>query len=76
MPSAMPRPIQATIHTTALRHNLSQARQAAPDAQAWAVVKANAYGLGADRVAPALQAAARGLQGVRLLESSAFPQRL
>ena len=42
----MPRPIQATIHVPALRHNLARARQNAPDAKVWAVVKANAYGHG------------------------------
>jgi alanine racemase len=46
----MPRPIQATIHPEALRHNLERARQAAPDARLWAVVKANAYGHGIERV--------------------------
>ena len=46
----MPRPIQATIHTESLRHNLAQIRQSAPDARIWAVVKANAYGHGIERV--------------------------
>ncbi len=45
----MPRPIQATIHTDALRHNLRRMRQAVPDARVWAVVKANAYGHGIER---------------------------
>ncbi len=53
----MPRPIHATIHTAALRHNLARARQAAPDAQVWAVVKANAYGHGIERVFEGLRAA-------------------
>ncbi|OYU31860.1 MAG: alanine racemase [Comamonadaceae bacterium PBBC2] len=60
----MPRPIQATIHTAALRHNLGLARQAAPDAQAWAVVKANAYGHGIERVFEGL----RGADGFALLD--------
>jgi alanine racemase len=60
----MPRPIQATIHTQALRHNLAVARQAAPDAQAWAVVKANAYGHGIERVFEGL----RGADGFALLD--------
>ena len=46
----MPRPILATIHTAALRHNLDRARRAALDARVWAVVKANAYGHGIERV--------------------------
>ncbi len=53
----MPRPIQATIHHPALRHNLAQVRRCAPDALVWAVVKANAYGHGIERVFDALRAA-------------------
>jgi alanine racemase len=46
----MPRPILATIHAHALTHNLQQARAYAPQAKVWAVVKANAYGHGIERV--------------------------
>lgn len=46
----MPRPIQALIHPQAIAHNLARARQTAPDAKVWAVVKANAYGHGIERV--------------------------
>jgi len=46
----MPRPIEALIHTDALAHNLVRARDAAPDAKVWAVVKADAYGHGIERV--------------------------
>jgi alanine racemase len=53
----MPRPIQATVHSDALIHNLQRARAAAPDARVWAVVKANAYGHGIERVFDALRAA-------------------
>ncbi len=53
----MPRPIQATIHTAALQHNLGRARRAAPDALVWAVVKANAYGHGIERVFEGLRSA-------------------
>jgi alanine racemase len=53
----MPRPILATIHTAALRHNLARAQAAAPDAKVWAVVKANAYGHGIERVFGGLRAA-------------------
>jgi alanine racemase len=60
----MSRPIQATIHTNALRHNLARARQAAPDAKVWAVVKANAYGHGLARVFEGL----RGADGFALLD--------
>ncbi len=60
----MPRPIHATIHTEALRHNLQRARQAAPDAKVWAVVKANAYGHGIESVFDGL----RGADGFALLD--------
>jgi len=53
----MPRPITATVHPQALSHNLQRMRQAAPDARVWAVVKANAYGHGIERVFEALRAA-------------------
>jgi alanine racemase len=60
----MPRPILATIHSEALRHNLARMREAAPDAKVWAVVKANAYGHGIERVFDAL----RGADGFALLD--------
>jgi len=60
----MPRPIQATIHSAALRHNLDRMRRAAPDAKVWAVVKANAYGHGIERVFEGL----RGADGFALLD--------
>ena len=60
----MPRPILATIHSAALSHNLARARAAAPDARVWAVVKANAYGHGIERVFDAL----RGADGFALLD--------
>ncbi len=60
----MPRPIQATIHLQALRQNLAQCRAAAPDAKVWAVVKANAYGHGIERVFDGL----RGADGFALLD--------
>ena len=53
----MPRPILATIHTAALSHNLARVRAASPDARVWAVVKANAYGHGIERVFDALRSA-------------------
>ena len=53
----MPRPILATVHSLALQSNLARAQQASGDARVWAVVKANAYGHGIERVFPALRAA-------------------
>ncbi len=60
----MPRPILATVHPEALRHNLLRARACAPNARVWAVVKANAYGHGLERVFDAL----RGADGFALLD--------
>lgn len=60
----MPRPIQATIHLGALRHNIDRLRQAAPGARLWAVVKANAYGHGIERAFDGL----RGADGFALLD--------
>ena len=60
----MPRPIHATIHTGALRHNLAQMRAAAPGARVWAIVKANAYGHGIERAFEGL----RGADGFALLD--------
>ena len=53
----MPRPIQASISVSALRHNLGVARKHAGRAKVWAVVKANAYGHGLLRAANALESA-------------------
>jgi alanine racemase len=60
----VPRPIEALIHTEALAANLQRARRAAPDARVWAVVKANAYGHGIERVFAGL----RGADGFALLD--------
>lgn len=40
----MNRPILASIHIEAFRHNLARVRALAPEAQIWSVVKAAAYG--------------------------------
>jgi alanine racemase len=60
----MPRPIEALIHAEALTHNLGIARMQAGGARVWAVVKANAYGHGIERVYEAL----RGADGFALLD--------
>jgi alanine racemase len=60
----MPRPIRATIHTQALQHNLACIRQRAPERKVWAVIKANAYGHGIERVFEGL----RGADGFALLD--------
>ena len=38
------RPILATIHTDAFRHNLGRIRELAPESKIWSVIKAKAYG--------------------------------
>lgn len=60
----MPRPIQAFVHPDAVRNNLEVVRQRAPNSRVWAVVKANAYGHGIERIYPALAAA----DGIALLD--------
>lgn len=54
---SMPRPIQATIHTSSLRRNIQRLRAAAPGARVWAIVKANAYGHGIERAFEGLRSA-------------------
>ena len=67
----MPRPILATVHTDALRHNLERVRRNALDYRVWAVVKANAYGHGIVPTAVAL-AGADGFAVARLEEGIAL----
>lgn len=50
----MSRPTSATIHLDALRHNLAAIRAMAPTSRVMAVVKADGYGHGLERVAKAL----------------------
>ncbi len=61
----MARPLYAEVNLAALRANLDTARRCAPGAEVFAVVKANAYGHGVQRVLPAL-ADAEGLALVEL----------
>ncbi len=51
----MPRPITATLHVSALAHNLAVVRRQAPQSKVWAIIKANAYGHGLARVFRGLQ---------------------
>jgi alanine racemase len=62
--STMPRPIRARVSRAAITNNLAIARACAPHAKVWAVVKANAYGHGLERVLPALLSA----DGLALLD--------
>ena len=60
----MPRPISAHSHLDAIRHNLQVARRLAASSRIWAVIKANAYGHGVERILPALSEA----DGIALLD--------
>ncbi|WP_322029196.1 alanine racemase [Paraburkholderia sp. J76] len=60
----MPRPIAARIQPDAIRHNLELAKQTAAGSRAFAVIKANAYGHGIERIYPALA----GADGIALLD--------
>jgi alanine racemase len=60
----MPRPISARIHLDAIRHNLDFVKRTAAQSRVWAVIKANAYGHGIERIFPALADA----DGIALLD--------
>lgn len=60
----MPRPIRAVIHPDAVRHNLKVIRDKAPKSSVWAVIKANAYGHGIERIYRGLEDA----DGIALLD--------
>jgi alanine racemase len=68
------RPIQATISAAALRANYATAQRAARGARVYAVVKANAYGHGLERVTRAL-ARAQGFGTVELEGAVATRER-
>ena len=70
----MPRPIRASISHSALRHNYAVAKLAAPHAKVFAVVKANAYGHGFDRVTAAL-AHADGFATLEIENATALRNR-
>ena len=76
----MARPTSATIHTDALRHNLSQVRARAPGSRVMAVVKADGYGHGLERVARALAGAdafgVAALSDAERLRAAGLSQRI
>ena len=51
----MSRPAKVVISLSALRHNFNRIRTLAPDAKIMAIVKADAYGHGIDRIAQSLE---------------------
>ena len=62
----MPRPIEARIHLSALRHNYQEVKRRTPAARAWAVIKADAYGHGLERAYAALKDLADGFAVIEL----------
>ncbi len=70
----------ATIHPAALRENLRRVRELAPGARVMAVVKADGYGHGLERVARALEGAdAFGVAGIadgQRLRAAGVSQRI
>lgn len=62
----MPRPIQAVIDSEAVRYNLARVKERVSPSRVWAVVKADAYGHGIERIFPALTQA----EGIALLDFS------
>ncbi|HWV09500.1 MAG TPA: alanine racemase [Pseudomonas sp.] len=65
------RPLVATIDLTAIRDNYALAKRCAPGRQAFAVVKANAYGHGVREVVTALHDEADGFAVASLEEAAA-----
>lgn len=65
----MARPTHLEIDCTALLHNLKQVKRIAPNSQVIAMVKANAYGCGINKVAPALAGRVDAL-GVACIEEA------
>src|SRR3546814_15506860 len=53
----MSRPVTATIHTDAMRHNLASLRARTPSSRVMAMVKADAYGHGLETATSALREA-------------------
>ncbi|MDX1298799.1 MAG: alanine racemase [Pseudomonas sp.] len=64
------RPLVATIDLSAITHNYAVARRCAPGRQAFAVVKANAYGHGVREVVTALHDMADGFAVASLEEAA------
>ncbi|HET6602645.1 MAG TPA: alanine racemase [Xanthomonadaceae bacterium] len=76
----MSRATAATIHVDALRHNLARMRELAPDSRVMAVVKADGYGHGLERVGRALSGAdafgVAALSDAERLRAIGLPHRI
>jgi len=68
----MPRPIQALIDLSALRHNHRLLKQRAGSSRVWSVIKANGYGHGVLECARALRAEADGFALLSLEDALAL----
>ena len=68
--SPVMRPLVATIDLSAIAHNYAVAKRCAPGRQAFAVVKANAYGHGVREVVTALHDMADGFAVASLEEAT------
>ncbi len=68
--SPVMRPLVASVDLTAIRHNHALAKRCAPGRQAFAVVKANAYGHGVREVVTALHDEAEGFAVASLEEAA------
>ncbi|MCX8016962.1 MAG: alanine racemase [Rhodocyclaceae bacterium] len=71
----MTRPIRAVIDREALRHNYRLARRLAGAARLWAVVKADAYGHGLERVVAALAGLADGFALIEIERAVALREQ-
>lgn len=76
----MSRPVCVEIDLVALEHNLNQVRKLAPNSKVWAVVKANGYGHGIERVAKHLTSAdgfaVASVDEALALRAEGFTQRI
>ena len=70
------RPLLATIDLAAIQHNYALAQRCAPGRQAFAVVKANAYGHGVREVVGALLELADGFAVASVEEAVVVPDAL
>lgn len=78
--SLINRPILASIHTEAFRHNLSRVRELAPESKIWAVIKARSYGHSFDAALQGLAStdgfALLNIQNAALLRKSGWQGRI
>ena len=65
----MSRPIQALISRRAIAHNIDVVRRLAPRSRVWAVLKADAYGHGLERIAAADSPSLVAADGIAVLDT-------